>query len=99
MSIKFFIPSGLTIPTDLTLDVDGTKVNYERIKNGFRFIIFTESGDEAFNVVNQIIDTMISEHDESEHGVSWRTTSFKFFPTNCDFKHVFEWTYRIRDSY
>lgn len=99
MSIKFFIPSGLTIPTDLTLDVDGTQVDYERIKNGFRFVILTESDDEAFKVATQITNTMIQEHDESQHGVSWRTTSLKLVPTKWDFERVVEWTYRVRDSY
>ena len=99
--IKFYIPKSLTIPTDLILYVGDTCVEYERILGGFRFHISENNEDKAMNIAKQIAEQMIREHDESEHGVSWRTVDFKIVEQDGRFKigTDIDWFYRVRDSY
>lgn len=99
--IKFYIPKNETIPTDLRLCVGDIYVLYERIKSGFRFYIGVEDEDKAIDVAKEITDKMKLEHDESQHGVSWRTISLEVVPQ--DERHridtIVDWIYRVRDSY
>ena len=99
--IKFYIPQDESIPTDLRLYVGENYVEYERTANGFLFKTLIDDEDEAMKVVEQIVNKMKSEHDESEHGVSWRTISLAVVPQNEKYKigTQVEWKYRIRDSY
>lgn len=99
--IRFYIPEGETIPTDLRVYVDDVYVDYERIKGGFRFRVFLDDEDRALDIVEEIAQTMIREHDESEHGVSWRTVSLEVVPQEERYKigTVIDWKYRVRDSY
>ena len=98
-SIKF-ITNGCTIPTSLELEVDGeTRVSYERIDGGFKFVVWGEvDSDKALEIVNDIVQKIKDEHDEPEHGVSWRTISIGI-TTIADWYYVIEWKYRVRDSY
>ena len=97
-SIKF-ITNGYTIPTSLELEVDGeTRVSYERIDGGFKFVVWETDNDKAFEIVNDIVQKIKDEHDESEHGVSWRTISIGITVTT-DWYSIIEWKYRVRDSY
>ena len=73
--IRFYIPKDESIPTDLRLYVGENYVVYERTANGFLFKTLIDDEDEAMKVVQQIVNKLISEHDESEHGVSWCTFS------------------------
>ena len=52
-------------------------------------------------IVEKIVRVMIQEHDESEHGVSWRTVSLKVVPQEDRYKigTMIDWVYRVRDSY
>jgi len=99
--IKFYIPKNETIPTDLRLYVGDIYVNYERIKSGFRFHIWVDDEDKAIDVAKEITDKMKLEHDESQHGVSWRTISLAVVPQDERYRidTVVDWIYRVRDSY
>lgn len=99
--IKFYIPSDETIPTDLRLYVGEVFVKYERIKGGFRFYISLYDDEQAMKVAEEIVQQMILEHDESQHGVSWRTVSLEVVPQDARYKvgTIIDWKYRVRDSY
>lgn len=99
--IKFYIPEGETIATDLTLYVGDVYVTYERIKGGFAFHILLDDEEKAMEVAKEIVQKMISEHDEWQHGVSWRTVSLEIIPQEERYKidTLIEWKYRVRDSY
>ena len=99
--IKFYIPKGETIPTDLRLYVGDVYVHYERIKSGFRFHISVDDEDKAIDVTKEITDKMKREHDESQHGVSGRTVSLEVVPQDERYRidTVVDWIYRVRDSY
>lgn len=99
--IRFYIPSDEIIPTALRLYVGDVYVAYERIEGGFRFYTYLENEEEAINVVKEIVDQMISDHDESQHGFSWRTVSLEVVPQEERYKigTIIEWKYRVRDSY
>lgn len=99
MNIKFFIPTGCVVPTDLRLKVDDVHVHYSRITNGFIFEIYEPDAMKAKAIVDEVIKQIISDNDESQHGVSWRTTSFAELESHWDGSHIYEWHYRVRDSY
>ena len=99
--IEFYVPKGETIPTDLRLYVGDKYVEYKRIEGGFRFLVYLDDEDRAMEVAEKIVRVMIQEHDESEHGVSWRTVSLKVVPQEDRYKigTMIDWVYRVRDSY
>lgn len=99
MDIKFYIPEDEKIPTVLRLIADGIDVEYEAIPSGFRFYVYVESDEKALEIVKAITDQMIRDHDESQHGVSWRTVSLEICPDVLEFRRTVEWKYRVRDSY
>ena len=99
--IKFYIPNDETIPTELRLYVGDVYVTYERTNGGFTFRILLDNEEKAMEVAKEIVQKMIREHDESQHGVSWRTVSLKVIPQEVRYKigTLIEWKYRVRDSY
>lgn len=99
--IKFYIPKSETIPTSLRLYVGNVYVNYYRIDAGFRFEINLEDEAEALNVAEQIVKKMIADHDEAQHGVTWRTVSLMVAPQEERYKvgTIIDWKYRVRDSF
>jgi len=99
--IKFYIPESETIPTELRLIVDGEYVWYERIQGGFRFWIGTLIEEKAMAIAELITSIMRWEHDESQHGVSWVTTSLEIVPQEERYRTstIIDWKYRVRDSY
>ena len=99
--IRFYIPENETIPTALRLYVGDVYVTYERIHGGFRFSIDTKDEAEAMEIAKKIVQRMKSEHDESQHGVSWRTLSLEIVPQDERYKinTIIDWKYRVRDSY
>lgn len=99
--IRFYIPNGETIPTDLRLYVDDVYVGYRRIQGGFRFCISLDDEEKAMEVAKTIIQQMMRDHDESQHGVSWRTVSLGIIPQEERYRinTIIEWKYRVRDSY
>ena len=99
MDIKFYIPKDITIPTDLRLVVDGVSVHYKRINGGFEFRIGVDDDAKAIEIANEIIAVMKNEHDESQHGVSWRTVSVELIPSDWDFERTVLWKYKVRDSF
>lgn len=101
MKIEFYMPKGETIPTDLRLKVDGDQIKYERSKNGFLFKTLIDDEEKAFETVHEIVKQIEIEHDESEHGVSWRTVSLSVVPQEERYKigTWVRWEYRVRDSY
>ena len=97
--ISFHIPHGELIPTDLWLTVGSVKVRYERIFHGFKFEVYESDAEKAKGIVDEIVRQMLIDHDESEHGVSWRTVSLEEVQSAWTECHVYEWCYRVRDSY
>jgi len=97
--IRFWKPSDEVIPTDLWLMVGDVNVQYERICKGFRFEVYESDAEKAKEIVDKIIEQMLIDHDEPQHGVSWRTVSLEETESVCDEMHVYEWHYRVRDSY
>lgn len=99
--IRFYIPKYETIPTALQLYVGDVYVTYERIHGGFRFSIDTKDETEAMEIAKKIVWKMKSEHDEPQHGVSWRTLSLEIVSQDERYKinTIIDWKYRVRDSY
>lgn len=99
--IKFYIPKDETIPTELRLYVGNVYVKYRRINNGFRFMLLLDDEDEAMKVVEEIVNKMKSEHDEPQHGISWRTKSLVVVHQEERYKFgaIIDWEYYVRDSY
>lgn len=99
--IKFYIPKYETIPTALLLYVGDVFVRYERIHGGFRFYIDTKNEVKAMEIAEKVTQKMKLEHDESQHGVSWRTLSLEIVPQEERYKidTIVDWKYRVRDSY
>ena len=99
--IRFYIPKSETIPTDLRLYVNDVYVEYHRIDDGFLFEILLDDEEESVRVAEKIVAQMKHEHDEPEHGVSWRTLSLRVIPQEERIKigTWVEWKYRVRDSY
>ncbi len=97
--IKFYIPKNITIPTDLRLVVDDIGVYYKRISGGFEFKIYVDNDAEALEIADKIITAIKNEHDEPQHGISWRTLSVEIIPCEWDFQRVVVWKYYVRDSY
>lgn len=99
--IRFYIPEDVTIPTDLRLYVNNVYVKYHRIDNGFRFEILLDDESEAMRIAEEIVNRMKYEHDESQHGVSWRTESLVVVHQEERYKigTIVDWNYYVRDSY
>ena len=99
--IRFYIPEGETIPTDLRLYVGDAYVKYHRIDHGFRFEILLDDENEAMKIAEEIVEKMKYEHDESQHGVSWRTKSLVVIHQEERYKigTIIDWEYYVRDSY
>ena len=100
-NIQFYIPKDETIPTALRLYVGDIFVTYERIHGGFRFYIDTKDETEAMEIAKKIVQKMKNEHDESQHGVSWRTVSLEIVSQEerYRFETIVDWKYRVKDSY
>lgn len=97
--IRFWKPSDELIPTDLWLMVGDVKVQYGRIHRGFRFEVYESDAEKSKGIVDKIIERMLNDHDESQYGVSWRTVSLEEVQSAWTGCHVYEWCYRVRDSY
>lgn len=99
--IKFYIPKGERIPTGLRLYADDVYVTYERTDGGFLFRILTKDEKKAMEIAKEIAQVMKSDHDESQHGVSWRTVSLDIIPQEERYRidTLVKWKYRVRDSY
>ncbi len=97
--IRFWRPSDELIPTDLWLMVGDVKVRYGRIDKGFSFEVYESDAEKAKEIVDAIIEQMLIDHDESQHGVSWRTVSLEEIESGWDGCHIYDWHYRVRDSY
>ena len=99
--IKFYIPEGETIPTDLRLYVCDVYVKYHRIDHGFRFEILLDDEDEAMKIAEEIVKKMKYEHDEQQHGISLRTKSLVVIHQEERYKigTIIDWEYYVRDSY
>ena len=99
--IRFYIPKSEKIPTALRLYVDDVYVVYHTITNGYWFEIH-ETEEKAMDIAKRIIEEIINEKDESEHGVTWRTVSLTVIERDRRYygdTTLIEWKYRIRDSY
>ena len=97
MNIKFL--QNNKIPLVLALDVDGTRVYYERKKGGsFEFIVEFATEEKAMEIVKEVIQVIKSEHEEPHHGVTWETTSLEVTDSSERYQYVIiVWKYRVRD--
>ena len=95
---------GNPIPLRLEVDINGITIYYDRLRPtsseypGYVFYTSTKtSKEEAEAMIKALIERILDEQDEEEHGVSWRTVSFQYVDNWL--YHTFEWRYRVRDSY
>ena len=53
------------------------------------------------HITKEIVQQMKRDHDESQHGISWRTISLEIVPQEkwYTFSTIIDWKYRVRDSY
>lgn len=99
---KIYKP-GDPIPLQLECTVNGTTVYYDKCQaNGNNkypgYIFYTTDTiplEEAEEKIKILIDRI--DDDNDEYGVSWRTVSFEHIESRI--YHMFEWRYRVRDSY
>lgn len=100
-AIRFYVPKGETVPTDLRLYVGDVYVKYHRIDGGFLFEIMLDDDDDALKVAEEIVAQIQRDHAEPQHGVSWRTELLRIIPQEERYKigTWVEWIYRVRDSY
>jgi len=97
MNIKFL--QNNKIPLVLALDVDGTRVYYNRKTNdSFEFTVEFATEEEAMDIVKEVIQVIKSEHEEPNHGVTWRTVSLEVMEVSERYHCVIiRWKYRVRD--
>ena len=94
---------GDPIPLHLECTVNGTTIYYDRLLQTVNteypgYVFYTDNDiplEEAEEKIKILIDRICNDHED--YGVSWRTTSFKHIENRFD--HMFEWHYRVRDSY
>lgn len=98
MNIEFYIPKDQKIPTEFRLLVDSIHVYYERIRHSYKFTVFTSDESKAEEIVNAVVSQIISDHDESRHGVRWETISLDKIDEGFGCI-MYLWNYRVRDSY
>ena len=97
MNVKFLQQN--KIPLVLALDVDGTRVYYERKTNdSFVFTVEYATEEKAMEIVKEVIRVIKSEHEEPHHGVTWRTISLEVTEASERYHYVIiAWKYRVRD--
>lgn len=104
MEIKQVVYDYETVPTELRAMVDNILVTYECICSApYPKIRILIDGDVCFGdgekAAKALIDTIINDHDESEHGVSWRLRRLDYIGQDILDRHEFVAYYRVRDSY
>lgn len=91
---------GNTIPTQLCLSVDGTKVYYKRLTEsfGYDFTIY-DSEERAMQIVTEIVSVMESQ--SYDHGSEWRHTNIEIISKDREVYEpcVVRVYFRIKDSY
>ena len=99
--IRFYIPEGETVPTDLRLKVGETDVTYERIHSGYRFYIHMDDEEEALKIAEQITQRIRNEQGEPQHGVTWVTVAMYVVKQEERYRigTIVDWKYRVRDVY
>lgn len=99
--IRFYIPEGETVPTDLRLKVGETDVTYERIRSGYRFYIHMDDEEEALKIAEQITQRIRNEQSEPQHGVTWVTVAMCVVKQEERYRigTIVDWKYRVRDVY
>ena len=91
---------GNTIPTQLCLKVDDTKVFYKRLSEsfGYEFEIY-DSDENAMQIVKEIVSIMESQ--SYDHGSEWRHTKIETISKDREIYKscVIRVYFRIKDSY
>ena len=91
---------GNTIPTQLCLSVDDTKVYYKRLNEsfGYDFTIY-DSEERAMQIVTEIVSVMESQ--SYDHGAEWLHTNIEIISKDREVYEpcVVRAHFRIRDSY
>ena len=92
---------GNTIPTQLCLKVDGTKVFYKRLSEsfGYEFTIYHCGEETAIDIVKEIVSVM--ERQSYDHGQEWQRTKIEIISKDREVYEpcVVRVYFRIRDSY
>lgn len=104
MDIKQVVYNYETVPTELRASVDGVLITYKRICSApypkFRMLVEDDiSEEDAEKSAKALINRIIDDHDESEHGVSWRLRRLDYIGRDRLDRHEFVAYYRVRDSY
>ena len=91
---------GNTIPTQLCLKVDDTKVFYKRLSEsfGYEFEIY-DSDENAMQIVKEIVSIMESQ--SYDHGSEWRHTKIETISNDREIYEpcIIRVYFRIKDSY
>lgn len=99
MKIDFYIPEGMTIPTDLRLKIDDSiDVYYKRSNDGWRFELFKFQGvtlEMATQIVDEIFHKMVSQ--SYDHDVQWRECGVREI-VNDEYELSITVFYRVRDA-
>ena len=102
MKIEFYIPSDEFIPSTLRLKVDDEiDVYYEKLQTDFgyrfTFLKFQQgvSRETATEIVNQIVDRMVSQ--SYDHGSQWREIGIREIFEN-DYELSITVFFRVRDA-
>lgn len=91
---------GNTIPTQLCLKVDNTRVFYKRLTESFGYEFKIHDSDEkAMQIIKEIVSIMESQ--SYDHGSEWRHTKIETISKDREIYepcvvHVY---FRIKDSY
>lgn len=100
MEIKFYMPEGVSVPTQLRLRVDGDiDVYYDRSPSGgwkfwlFKFQNVTREMAEA--IVGAVWQRMVNQ--SYDHGVSWRERGVREVYED-EYKIEITIDYRVRDA-
>ncbi len=92
---------GNTIPTQLCLKVDNTKVYYHRLTEsfGYEFKIYFCDEESAMEIVKEIVSIMESQ--SYDHGSEWRHTNIEIISRDREIYEpcVVRAYFRIKDSY
>lgn len=101
MKIEFYIPNDEFIPSTLRLKVDDEiDVYYEKLQTdfGYKFTFFKFqqcSSEFATEIVNQIVDRMVSQ--SYDHGSQWREIGIRQI-FESDYELSITVFFRVRDA-
>lgn len=77
----------------------GVPITYERMKNGFKFCIWTRDRDKAVEIMKEIVTKIKSEYDDPKHFMAWKMSSIDMLDVSEHYGFVLIWwEFYIRDA-